>query len=248
MTQDIWQIFENDDVQSFNDFESKFSKLEEANSFFDKASDFHAKIPILIKGLTNFDPTGVTSTISDLLNSNKADRERKAILIALYSLFCGLQKIDLKIENLDKVKIQPLMEIYFDYCRNSEINKIQFFRNTFISGIALATSSLSEDKNIFDILDKLSLLQISILKILYDKQKDEPYHSLIGNTAFKMNITELRKHFPEVQELILRHLCCDLIGKGLVDDWGIGRMDYNGRNDFIINDFTKFFINRIFSI
>ena len=242
------QYSANDGILNYNDFVEKISQFEESKTILDKTANCYSKIPAIFKSLKSIDPTGITSLIADSLDANKSSREKEALLRAFYSLYLGIKNIENKLEEIVVDKIASLVQFYFQYCRTSEFDKIEYFKNIFITGITNREISISEDKNIFSILDKLDPIQIHILKILYDKQKNRTYHSLRGDVAFKINVVELANELTDISESKLKQLCSDLIGKGLIEDWGLGRMDYNGPENFIINDYTKFFIERILNL
>jgi hypothetical protein len=230
---------------TYEQFVKKVNQNVESNSINDKVSDLYSNIPTIIKSLKNLEPFGIVATIAENLDENRAKREKEALLKAMYVLYLGLFEIEDKIDQIVHDKVSVLLEDYFNFCRTTDYNKIEYFKNVFITGIISIETSISEEKNIFDILEKLDLIQIQILKILYEKQKERSYQSLRGDYTFKVNIVELNGIITDITEPKLKQFCSDLIGKGLIEDWGIGRNDYRGPEDFIINDFTKFFIKKI---
>ena len=72
------------ELVSYEYFSSEIDKISKSDKQIDNISDKFSNIPQIIKSLTNFDPTGISSYLSELLESNKANRESEAIKKAMY--------------------------------------------------------------------------------------------------------------------------------------------------------------------
>lgn len=208
------------DFPTFEEFKELGSMKVPAISTIDKMADRYDEIPLLLKALKNFDPTGCISAFADVLAEIKAKRNEEKFWLTLYGLYTALYMINQKFENsIDpeyKSQVIPLIEMYFDYSmRAYQLEKIELFRNAFINGVIDYDKTFDEKENISKIISALTIEQIRILKFAYVNN----FSNLESKSVNKTDIsTGLGLTEPYVQ-----HLCHDLIGKGLL--FGVNTVD-----------------------
>ena len=133
-------------LPTLDDFEKRILERPDNHSalqkMIDKVSDVYDGLPVLIRSLTNFDPTGVSGTIAQMLSENKAKREQKNIICALYLMWQTIMEYGDKLKYLElKEQLPALTESYFEFSKNTyQQSKIKFFRNIWLNGI------IKEDK------------------------------------------------------------------------------------------------------
>ena len=225
---------------SYEEFMKEIDKRSEPENFVDKVSDIWDSCPVQLKLLTKLDKTGIADSIISILEDNKAKRESDKILKALYALYCGIQDNKMKTERLLEEKVPILIEQFFQYSKIIEDEKIEFIRNSFFYGVQNSASRISEDMQIMELIKNLTLDEISILvysvkklgNISYEQQRESFDRITLDEIVNSLNIKREKAVFS----------CMSLIGKGLLEDWGIGRLDYSGPKNYIINDYTKIVI------
>ena len=79
--------------------------------------------------------------------TGKEKREKESVLKAMYAFYQGIKNLAANQDKIIENKVNILMEKYFEYSRNSEDEKIFYFKNIFINGITSIETSISEDKN-----------------------------------------------------------------------------------------------------
>lgn len=227
---------------TFTEFKDLSLSEEPAVSALDRFADIFDKLPLPIKLLKNFDPTGgFISSFVDALSEIKAKRNEEKLWKTLYELFKALSILEKNSVSLNpeyfESQVVALTEMYIDRSMNSyQLKKIEIFRNAFIGGVFEYDRDLNEKENIFNIISSLSLEQIHILKFIYDNRFN-------SNTVDKeMIVRELRLTEPYVQQL-----CNDLIGKGLlIGNPGPSRIDgYGGYKSYYIGDYLEILIKYI---
>jgi hypothetical protein len=227
---------------TLEEFKASFSRDESYKSVLEKIADAYDKLPIYVKLLKNLDPTGcIIGCFADGLSEIKAKRNEEKLLKTLYELVKAICIIDQKLGRIDpehfKSQVSALTEMYFDYSmRAYQLEKIETFRNAFVSGVIDYDRTFDEKENIFNIIYSLSIEQIRILKFIYDNRFN-------SNTVDReVIVRELRLTEPYVQQL-----CNDLIGKGLlIGNLGLIRIDgYGGYKSYYIGDYLETLIKYI---
>lgn len=97
-------------VASFDEFKQIVLQQGKNGSLLDKIMALHGKAPRLIKILHNFDPTGISSAINELVSEEKSEHEQDNILRAIYA-------VALKVWNTEGTELPTLSEekFYFLY-------------------------------------------------------------------------------------------------------------------------------------
>jgi Asp-tRNA(Asn)/Glu-tRNA(Gln) amidotransferase C subunit len=241
---DLIKVNNDSDVLSYESFIQRLEELSKPENNLEKIADKVSEIPSSLKLLTRFDPTGITGDIISLLEDNKAIREKEAINRALYALYAGIVNNKIQIENIRNDKANILTEQYFEEVKKVETEKIEYLRNAYIFGLENAESTLSEDKNIISIISSLTINEINILvysvrklRMFSHKEQRESIES-----GKRITLEEVIKNIGLSEERAIQS-CMSLIGRGLFEDWGVGRFDYNGPRNYIINDYTKLIID-----
>src|SRR5215210_5826415 len=73
-------------MPSFEEFKEVVLRQGANQGFLNKILTLHGKIPRLIRILHNFDRTGLTSALDQLINEEKSEQEKESILRAIYDL------------------------------------------------------------------------------------------------------------------------------------------------------------------
>ena len=68
------EITISDDTLTFDEFKENIKKLENPSSPIDKTADIVSNLPSIFKALKNFDPTGISGALIDILEENKHNR------------------------------------------------------------------------------------------------------------------------------------------------------------------------------
>ena len=214
----------NENHLSMEEFKKMILNPNTKNNLIDRAANGYDRIPKAFRILKNFDPTGILSTVDDLLMTSKAEREQAMIIEALYGLYQYVNVIDFG-QNIkvalesNKQESCALTEIYFQKSiENYQIEKIRYFRNVWYNSINDCEKSFDEKQSIFDLLSSLTLDQIKMLKYIYDQIEGVIFNGVktfdynttkpIGMETFA---TENNLNYAYVQQN-----CIYLQGKGLL--------------------------------
>lgn len=226
---------------TFEEFKNKISKFIETNETLDKASDLYDKIPIWVRVIANFDPSGVSGAIEQILSDNRAKREKDSILLAIYGLGRAMYEIKAQLNEkpLLEDQIPTLTYAYFEKSKNArQSSKIEYFRKVWKYGLTDNSNTLEEKLYIYDIVESLTEEQILILKIIFDKQQRATSQSN------EISIKELSETL-DISSIHARQACINLQGKGLIYDAGIGKYNYSGPNSFYATDYINTIIKYI---
>lgn len=225
-------------IPSFEEFVKLMKKKgDEISGNSGNPIDF---IPSYIKILKNFDPTGISSSLIDILEEESNKSRDESIYLALYSLFKLNSSTNERLKLLnDEFKFNSRNK-FIKYLNQSIIcpENIDFFRNLFINNILDPKIPNSKINDAYNLVSTLSQNQIQILKYCYDKQKSFTYNELRKDRN-PMTSKEISKLFPEFSEDYITADLRILNSKGLLDDWGLGRMDYKGPTEFIITNYSR---------
>lgn len=243
---DLIKTNNDSELLTYEGFKKKLEDFSRSENEIDKIADKVSEIPSSIKLLTRFDPTSITGDIIALLEENKATRDKEAINLALYALYAGIINNKIQIENIRKEKANSLTEKYFEEAKNVETDKIEYLRNAYLFGINNAETTLSEDKSIMSLISSLTMNELNILvysvkklgNISHKEQRESQ------ETLKRITLEEITQNINVSEERAIQS-CMSLIGRGLFEDWGIGRFDYKGPRNFIINEYTKIIIDYV---
>jgi hypothetical protein len=221
---------------SFEEFKNKIACMEGAETLIDKASDLYDRIPSLIRTIQNFDPTGITASIDQILSDNKAKREQENIMRALYALYEAIIYLGNRQEELDlsvRQNVTDLTYLYFEKSQESyDIRKIEYYRNIWLNGLTSHDESLEEKAYVFNIVSTLSIDEILVISFMAGKQEQVDFQErrpvTVNDVAQQLNFSVHRS----------QQLCIGLAGKGLLHDYGLGRTDYEGPLNFVITDYV----------
>lgn len=222
---------------TYEQFHEKLELNIKPNSLVDVLADVTEALPVGLKALSNFDPTGISAACLQILSDNRKVREMELIMKALYALYCGFQENRNILVSIVKEKLPSLLLEYLERSVRSQSGKIEYLRNVILHGITNDESTLDTDQHYLQLIDELSELQLRILAHCYTKQKGITHQKLRHEIEHKVSINDLADEL-NVTVSVAQANSMYLIGKGLLEDWGIGRMDYRGPTDFIINDFS----------
>ena len=75
---------------SYEEFKRKVLECSEGKTVTDKVADIYDDLPVLVRVIANLDPTGLASSLDQVLTENKAKREQENILRAIYALYTAL--------------------------------------------------------------------------------------------------------------------------------------------------------------
>ena len=208
-------------LSSIEEFEKYVYSLDDNESLLDKPADLYSKIPTLLRTLPNVEPTGIASALAQLLEENKAQREQKNILLAIFELIKVVSQNGFRIEQLGKSYLSKefpkLTSMYFEYSRQtSDISKINTFRNIWINGLLADDRSSSEKEIVFDIIQSLSDDEINALRFIYDTS----ISSGTGKTPH-ISIDDVAKAL-NVEPAYAQQLCVRLRAQGLVGESSTG--------------------------
>jgi hypothetical protein len=241
---ELIKVNNDSELLTYESFKQKLEDFSKSENEIDIIADKVSEIPSSIKLLTRFDPTGITGDIITLLEENKANRDKEAVNLALYALYCGIINNKIQIDNIRKEKANTLTDKYFEEVKNVEREKIEYLRNAYLFGMNNAETALSEDKNIMSLISSLTINEINILifsvkklgNISHKEQRESQ------ETLKRITLEEIVININISEERAIQS-CMSLIGRGLFEDWGIGRFDYKGPRNFIINEYTKLIID-----
>lgn len=242
MTKDIIKS-EMAPLSSFEEFEKFVYSLDDNDSLLDKSADLYSKIPALLRTLPNFEPTGIAGALAQLLEENKAQREQKNILLAMFELVKVVSQFDYKIKQLGKAylaeEFPKLTEMYIDHSRQaSDISKIYAFRNIWINGLLADDRSSSEKEIAFDIVQSLSEDEINALKFIYDTSKN----SDTGRNPH-INFNDVAEALS-IEPAYAQQLCVRLRTQGLVGESSTGMSFGSGPPvTFQLMEFTDILIS-----
>jgi hypothetical protein len=227
---------------TFDEFKSKFFE-ENFNPLNDEYADWIGT-SLLLHTIHNFDPSGVLSTIDQILTENKAKREQENILRALYYLYLCLDDYGNQIEELkrDYLSLQApqLFYMYFDFSKKTfQQSKIEFFRNVWLNGLLKVDRRLGEKTAIFELVAILTEDEILTLKIMFNEQQ------LPGFQERKFVDIEKIAQTLNIEREYSQHICVSLQSRGLLYDYGIGFFDYPGPVHFVLTDFSRLLIEYI---
>jgi|GEM_PF-3209488 len=226
---------------TFEEFKDKISQFTETKGTLENVSDIYSKVPIWIKLLTNFDPTGVSGAIDQILTDNRAKREQESILLAIYGLGRSIYEIQSQLneESLLVDQIPTHTYMYFEKCKSEkQSSKVEYFRKVWKHAIVDNSNTVEEKSYIFDIVETLTEEQMTIFKIIFDNQQSsESQKKATG-------ITELSERLG-ISKMHAQQACINMQGKGLIYDAGIGKYGYNGPNNFCATDYVDTIIKYI---
>lgn len=150
------------DFISFEEFKSAFLGSIDAKAIVDSIADKYNEIPSYLKALKNFDPTGIISSIDDVLTENRAKREQERMLEALYYM---LQKTKIhEVILRESIKYQQeqfyiLTEQYFEKSKESyDKEKVKYFSQVWLTGIIDKENTIDEKIYVFKIISSLSMV------------------------------------------------------------------------------------------
>ncbi|MCX6669642.1 MAG: hypothetical protein NTV25_07550, partial [Methanothrix sp.] len=185
-------------------------------SVIDRFADMFDKIPLPVKLLKNFDPTGVIGYFADGLSEIKAKRNEEKLLKTIYELIKAVCIIDQKLGRIDphyfEAQVIALTEMYFDHSMGSyQLEKIEIFRNAFINSVIDYDRDLDEKENMFNLISSLTMDQIRILKFCYESYRFQ---------SRDINFVDIANELKLTSYSYVGQLCHSLIGKGLLVGMG----------------------------
>lgn len=101
---------------SFEEFKKFVLQYGAEKDFLGRIITLHGKIPRLIRVLFNFDKTGFTSAIDQLISEEKSEREQDNILRAIYTL--GIRIWNPESERVSSLSDDKFMFLYFVYVKS----------------------------------------------------------------------------------------------------------------------------------
>jgi predicted transcriptional regulator len=238
-------IKHKEDPLSYDEFKPMILETDLAESgLLDKAADSYDKIPSYIRAIQNIDPTGIASTIGQLLSENKAKREQDNIIRAIYNLNLAIQKYSEQLTNLEEKyfseQVPSLTYKYFELSKRTfESQKIEFFRNIWLNGLINTDKQSGEKASIFELAGILTSDEILALKIFYDEQ-----HVLEFKDRKPTHIEKIAKVL-NVEISYAQQISMSLQSRGLLLDYGIGKYGYKGPINFVLTDYAKLFAEYI---
>lgn len=222
---------------TFDEFREIMAESEESASAIDKVSDLYDKVPAWVRTIQNFDPTGIAGAIDQILSDNKTKRQEECLLKALYSFYEAiiiLNERQIKSDKFVKEHLAELTYLYFEKSKETyDSRKINYYKSIWINGIVGTKDTIEEKIYVFNIVASLSIDELTILRLMDEKQGN---HNFMQREP--VSIKEISSQLEFSIELS-QQLCIALIGKGLLYDWGIGRMDYEGPVSFVVTDYVK---------
>jgi hypothetical protein len=224
------KIASKDTMPSFKEFHRDVMNLSPSQNSIET---LYSKIPKVLKSLSNFDPTGGSGFVISILEGRKQDREQMAVLKAIYLLFMKVLEIEklLLPYSENKEKADYLVERYLDTSRRVDNNKIESLRNVICNGF-IGVSSFSDTDIFLDAIEKLHLIQVEIVVICYQE--------FLSNSANKIRISFIKESLSiDLDESRIMYFTSDLIGRGILADWGVGKYDYEGPVNFSMTSFGK---------
>ncbi len=193
----------------------------ENKTFISMASDVYDKVPQIFKIVKNIDPTGILSSIDDVLSDNKRNRETNNIIKALYYIYIICLKnrdsIQQSIEH-NNLLVQNITELYLQKSKETyQEDKIAYFKNIWFNGIIDNQFNFDEKVYVFELISSLTFDQINILKYIEEQFRIqwESYSkdNSQGEPPIRLEQYAEKEHL-NIDYLI--HLCVDLQGKGLL--------------------------------
>jgi hypothetical protein len=230
---------------SFEEFKSIILNNGSIDSgILGNVADFYDKVPYYVRAMQNFDPTGIASTICQLLSENKAEREQDNIIRAIYNLTLGIQKYRNQLSVLEQTYFSqqaPSMTYrYFELSQKTfESQKIEFFRNIWLNGLLDVDRQSEEKTEIFKLAGTLTKDEILALKIFYDVQ-----HMLELRERRPINIEQIAQALNMKIEFT-QQICISLQSQGLLLDYGLGKYGYKGPVNFVMTDYAKLLVEYI---
>ena len=226
-------------LPSFEEFKDMVLNYNEKENIIDKVADKYDQIPTIFKVFKNFDPTGIASSIDDILSENKAKREQNNILLASYYMFQSINNLQAEIEK-DKQQFSNLTEIYFQKSKESyQEDKIKYYRNIWFNGIINTERTFNEKEYVFELISTLSFDQIRVLKYLSEKLQANMDNSLKSKGSYT-HAPIFINEFAQTAGLevsYVQQICINLEGKGLLHT-GLAPISNAGPQRFLTTDFA----------
>jgi hypothetical protein len=219
-------------TQTFDDFKKMMESSFPTSTTDIIADKYDEIVSKSVQLLANLEPTGIVSTINQLVTENKAKREQENILYAIYWCRKSILKHQDILRNLEKEYLEQqgpeLMNLYFEHCKNTyNRKKIEFFRNVWINGMIKENRDLDEKAYAFDLLASLRIEQVLVLKLIYESLLSE---MRVNDIASTLNIDLIKT----------KHICSSLEGLGLLvpknatfGSLSSGEPEYFGITDYI---------------
>lgn len=215
-------LYENlQKVMTIEDFRIKISETNQYG-IMDKLADGYDKIPSFIKLLQNLDPTGISSSIGEVLSENRAKREQAMLIDSIYYLYINFIEFQNEIKesiNNNTEEFSLLTEIYFQKSKDShEKEKIKYFSEIWRNAITNNKRTLSEKEYVFELTASLSYDQINLLKYIYEKVECDVIDGVknIANNTKPVGVQAYATNNNREYSYALQ-LCSSLVGKGLLN-------------------------------
>lgn len=237
----------NDKTISRSEFKYFFDSLIPQASSLEKTVDILDRIPSAFKALHNFDPSGVSSFIVDLLDKKKAQYDEKKNFEILYNFYLSLKYVNDKIDRLDgrfDEKVVQLTRAYFHYSNvafHEEL--IIYFRNIWCNSIINIEDSSEEQIYMFNILSSLTPDSIKILRIIYDFYKSDMREELKVGLRGVLDIHVISRQ-SGFREDYARTICLSLVGNGLLIDANVNAFG-NRADQFSLNNYFERFLSYV---
>ena len=225
----------------------KSMSREEFKSRFDErhsgSLELYDKVPSCIKALNNFDPTGISSYLLDILDGKQAELDKEKNLEVMYNFYLAINWLNDKIDGIDSqidTRTIELTRAYFYYSRiafHKEL--IIHFRYLWCNSINNIEDSSEEQVFMFNMLSSLTLDNIKILKLVYNSYKSDTREGLKVGQRGVSSVEAISSKLGFSNDYS-KTLCLSLVGKGLLIDANVNPFGDRANLFSINNYFDKF--------
>ena len=221
---------------SFEEFKKLVLSSPNTKGAIDQLADAYSNIPPLLRVLSVFDKTGISTAIDKILTKKKAKRVQNNILLAIYELAKVVNMLGQKFNEMEisykEEQVTELTYMYFDNCKKTmQEGKIKYFRNVWFNSIIDTTKQLDEKAYVFDLIGRLRIEQILVLKYIFEKQGNSKPRNRIA-----VELKDIAKKL-QVKPEFAQQICISLQGMGLLHT-GLGAVRTSGPDKFFMTDYV----------